>query len=203
MKKGIFIISFFLVLVSTQTAQHYRVGSGFTVGLPNNNQNLGGGFNLFVEYKSTSPFSFRTSGGFSISKFKDSNPYTNGKTTSLYWIEGSLIYAPFQSEYEPYIGGGIGYYFITAEDFNEVKTLTGNYSPQELSNKFSYHAEAGFIYPISESIKLHAQVKYLYLPKEIIIQSEETINEELIKRTIEEDFDLSTIYITVGLVFKI
>ena len=203
MKKKIFIFSSFLILAATLTAQHYRVGAGFTVALPNDNQNIGGGFNLFVEYKSAAQFSFRTSGGFAISKFSDSNPYTNGKTTSLYWLEGTVIYNPFQSEYEPYLGVGIGNYFITAEDFNEVKTNTGNYSPQELKSKFSYHAVIGFIYPLSESIKLNAQAKYLYLPHEIIVKAEETIKEVVIERTFEEDFNLSSIYLTLGVVIKI
>lgn len=203
MKKKILATVFFFLLITPLYAQHYRVGAGFIAGLPNDNLKLSGGFDLFVEYKTESQFLFRTEGGFAVSKFKDANPYISDINYSLYWLEGSLVYLPIRSEYEPFIGGGIGYYFIAHEDFNQLKTFTGEFNPQKLSNKFSYHAKVGFIYPLSKSFKLQIQAKYLWLDRKIIVQSEEIIDEELNRNTAEEDLDLSTVYLTLGVVIKI
>lgn len=204
MKQWIFFgLVLFLITMTTSFSQHYQVGAGFTAGMPNDYANLSGGFNLFVEYKTDSPLSFRTAGGFVITKFNDTNPYLTELTYSLYWLEGSLIYSPIQSEFEPYIGGGIGYYFITTDDFKELKTTTGNYTPKDLSNKFSYHAKAGFVIPLSESIKLYAQAKYVFLDKKLIVHAEELINKEIQKSTFESDLDLSSVFITAGLILRI
>jgi opacity protein-like surface antigen len=200
----IFCLVCFLFSMTTLFSQHYQVGAGFTAGLPNDNANLSGGFNLFIEYKTDSPLSFRTAGGFAVTKFKDANLYLSELTYSLYWLEGSLIYMPIQSEYEPYIGGGIGYYFIATDDFKEIKTTTGNYTPIELSNKFSYHAKAGFAIPLSKSIKLFSKAKYVFLDKKLIVHAEEFgVDKVLRNHTFEEDLDLSSLFITVGLILKI
>lgn len=193
----------FLFCLSNLFAQHYRVGAGFTASLPNDELKFGGGFEMYVEYKTESPFSFRTGGGFAISKFKDANPYVSDISYSLYWLEGSLIYFPIKSDFEPYLGGGIGYYFIATEEFNIIKTFAGNFEPEELSNKFSFNTKVGFIYPLSESIKLNLQAKYLWFNRKIIVHSEEIINEEIRKKTFENDLDLSSVFLTLGVVIKI
>lgn len=203
MRKAFSIVIVFIFAATSAHAQYYRVGSGFVVSLPMDNMKLGGGFEIFVEYKSESTFSFRTNGGFSIAKFKDVNPYVNDLDYSLYWLDGTIILTPFQIIYEPYIGAGIGYYFFSTEELKESTTATGIYSPQKLSNKFSYHIKAGFVIPLSESIKLHFQGKYLLMDRTIIVNAKENINDEIRESTIEEKFDLSNLFITAGIILKI
>ncbi|MCZ7603011.1 MAG: OmpW family outer membrane protein [Melioribacteraceae bacterium] len=203
MRKVLFILIIFIAATTISLAQFYRVGSGFVISLPADNVKFGGGFEVFVEYKNESIFSFRTNGGFVITKFEDVNPYVSDIDYSLYWLDGSVILTPFKIIFEPYLGAGIGYYFFSTEEFNEVSTATGIYFPQKLSNKFSYHVKAGFTIPLNESIKLHLQGKYLLMDRTIIVNAEEIVNDEIRKSTIEEKFDLSNLFITAGIILKI
>lgn len=196
-------ITLVLLIVLSVSAQHYRAGAGFTAGLPNDNSKVNGGFNIFLEYLTESPLSFRTSGGFAITKFSDSNPYLNDVNYWLYWIEGSLMYFPIQSDWQPYLGGGIGYYIINTEELNEVRTTTGNYIPQALSSKVSYHIKAGFSYPIQESIRLHIGGKYLFLKEKFIVEGEEIIDNQVRSNSSETEIDLSTLYLTLGVILRI
>lgn len=198
------LILVFLILFSMSiSAQHYRVGSGLVMGLPNDYAKASGGFGLFVEYKSESEISFRSEAGFTITNFKEENVYLADRFYALYWLEGSLVYYPFITEYEPFISGGIGYYFFSTNDFNKISTATQRLEPGQFSNKFSYHIKTGFALPLSGSIKLIFQTKYLLLKQNLIVLSEELINDSIRKRTFDSELDLSTIFITVGAIIKI
>jgi hypothetical protein len=196
------VIIFFVIVVSL-SAQHYRAGAGLTAGFPNDYAKAYGGFDLFIEYIHESPLFFRTSGGFAVTKFSDYDPYIHDVKYSLYWIEGSLMYLLLKSDAELYIGGGIGYYIINAEDFNEVQTFTGHYIPKEFSNKVSYHIKAGLSYPIHRCVKLHFQAKYLFLKENLVVEEEEIVNDKVIRNSWETEIDFSTLFVTLGIILKI
>jgi len=193
----------YFVIVLSLSAQNYRAGAGYTAGLENDFVKPSGGFDFFLEYISESPLFFRTSGGFTNTKFSDSSPFLNDVKYSLYWIEGSLMYLVVKSKAEPYIGAGIGYYIINTEDFNEIKTETGNYIPQEFSSKVSYHLRAGISYPIHRSVKLHFQAKYLFLKENLVVDGEEIVDDNTLRNSSDTQIDLSTLYITIGIILKI
>jgi len=198
------VILIFLILFSLPvSAQHYRVGSGLVMGLPNDYAKASGGFGLFVEYKSESKISFRSDAGFTITSFKDENVYLADRFYALYWLEGSLVYYPFITEYEPFISGGIGYYFFSTKDFHTISTANQTFEPGQFSNKFSYHIKTGFVFPLNENIKLFFQAKYLLLKQNLLVLSEELINDEIRKRTLDSELDLNIIFIKVGTIIKI
>ncbi len=203
-KTGGLKVFLFFILLTSLFAQQYRVGAGFSAGLPTDNTKAAAGFDVFVEYFSESLFSFRTGGGFSTTKFTDSNIYLDDVNYQLYWLEGTLTYYPLRTnEFVPYIGAGVGYYMISQDDFNEVRTYLGNFQPQNFSSKFSYHAVTGFVIPVHQSIKIHLQGKYLLFKQNLVIQVEEFIDGEIRPSSIESDVDLSTFYITAGVIINI
>ncbi len=183
MKKAGGIALLFLSFSFSTFAQHYRVGAGLTAALPADYTKFGGGFDIFVEYKTDSPLSFRTGGGFTIAKFNDENFYLNDLNTSFYWIEGSLIYYPVKTVFEPFVGGGVGYYIISHEEFNSIKTYNGNFTPADFNSKFSYHVKAGFAYPVHPSIKIQLQGKYVLFDQNMVIRTEELIDDEIMTNT--------------------
>lgn len=203
MKRIIHLLILFFLVYSFSYSQHYRVGAGFGTSLPTSYTEIGGGVNFFVEYISTSPFSFRTSGGFAISKFNNENHYLEGKNYFLYWLEGSLMYYPFKEGMEIGLGPGFGYYAFDHEEFNAFENSISVYVPGGFSNKITYHIYLSLSYPVHESIKLNLQAKYLFLYQNLVAAGTELVNNELIQRTIDNEFNLSNLNIFVGVILRI
>lgn len=200
------ITVFVLLLTSICYSQSFFIGGGLSVASDNDNTDGGIGFNAFFGYELSGKALVKGSIGRYTSDAK-MNILMEGDY-SLLWLEGSYLRtlrASFlrmgpEPKIKPYGGAGGGYYLFEHEISPYIQTLlsqAGIEWNEEIQNTFGVHIRGGLDFELSPTIMINIDLKYNYLKPKVDIETMEL--EMDILETFEEEIDLSTIIISVGL----
>lgn len=189
-------IFFILVLFHLPVySQQFEIGAGFVYGFGTKTIGPGPGASLTISYKPIEFIHFKTTIQTYFADFNGIDPYVPNDSYSLFGIEESIIYYPFEQNIQPYGGFGIGYYAISHSTPGIGNPYLGYPTYNNFENKkLGFNIILGLKLFALTPFSVDLNLKYLFLNQHLDARWRDI--------KISEDIDLNVPLISLALLYN-
>jgi hypothetical protein len=205
MKKLVFTIMFLISSIYLHS-QPYRLGINANILTGNEylNYEIGPSVSLDYRFKHI-PFSITGNAIFTLSELSNKNNLSTGFTRTVFSLGIKVNYYPVTWVIEPYIGLGAFYNF---NNINSSGTLSPSSdgiirAPNNLKNNLSSEITGGLNFSANSSINFIFEIANTFNKPSYDLKTIDTKGEKYITTFSKETFDFNSIFIKLGLYFKI